>query len=121
LVSAPHIARLMSVPPRFLPQIMQDLVRAGIVEASPGRGGGYRLTRAPGEVTLLEVIEAVEGNVRRQTCVLRADACGADQPCGVHDLFAEAQDALLERFAMATVREAARGTSEADVARRADT
>ena len=42
LVPAPDIARRMDVPPRFLPQIMQDLVRAGLVEASPGRGGGYR-------------------------------------------------------------------------------
>ena len=64
LVSAPVIARRMEVPARFLPQIMQDLTRAGIVEALPGRGGGYRLTRVPNEVSLLEVIEAVEVNNR---------------------------------------------------------
>jgi Rrf2 family protein len=87
-------------------------VRAGLVEASPGRGGGYRLTRAPDEVTLLEVIEAVEGDIRRRTCVLRADACAADRACGVHDLFAAAQDALLEQLAAATVQDAARGTDE---------
>jgi Rrf2 family protein len=112
LVPAPDIARRMDVPPRFLPQIMQDLVRAGLVEATPGRGGGYRLTRAPGEVSLLEVIEAVEGDVRRRTCVLRASACSSAQPCGVHELFAEAQDAMLERLAVATVLDASRGANE---------
>jgi Rrf2 family protein len=106
LVSAPAIARRMDVPARFLPQIMQDLVRAGLVEGAPGRGGGYRLTRAPAQVSLLEVIEAVEGDIRRRTCVLRAEACASRRACGVHDLFANAQDALLERLAQASVQDA---------------
>ena len=110
LVPASVIAERMDVPRRFLPQIMQDLVRAGLVEASPGRGGGYRLTRSPGRISLLEVIEAVEGDIRRQTCVLRADACSTSLACGVHHLFAAAQDALLDRFAEATVQDAAMGS-----------
>ena len=117
LVPAPVIARRMEVPRRFLPQIMQDLVRSGLVEATPGRGGGYRLVRAPREVSLLDVIEAVEGDIRRRTCVLRADSCTSSRPCGVHDLFAAAQDALLERFAQATVEDAARqSAAETDAA-----
>jgi Rrf2 family protein len=121
LIPAPAIARQMEVPGRFLPQIMQDLVRAGLVEGAPGRGGGYRLTRSPSRVSLLEVIEAVEGDVRRRTCVLRADACAPDRACGVHDLFASAQDALLDRLAQATVRDAARvSASETPVADQAD-
>ena len=59
LVTAPEIAQRMDVPKRFLPQIMQDLVRAELVEGTPGRGGGYQLTRPPDEVSLLEVIEAI--------------------------------------------------------------
>lgn len=112
LLSAPAIARRMNVPRRFLPQIMQDLVRAGLVEGAPGRGGGYRLTRAPEDVSLLEVIEAVEGDVRRRTCVLRSDPCSPATKCGVHDMFAAAQDALLEQLARATVQDAA--TAAAD-------
>lgn len=100
------IARRMEVPRRFLPQIMQDLVQAGLVEGTPGRGGGYRLTRAPGEISLLEVIEAVEGDARRRTCVLTSTNCDAMRPCSVHDLFASAQDALLERLADATILDA---------------
>ena len=120
-VPAPDIARRMDMPPRFLPQIMQDLVRAGLVEASHGRGGGYRLARAPSRVSLLEVIEAVEGDVRRRTCVLRAGACNSGRKCGVHDLFAAAQDALLDRLARATVWDAARASAdETDVAHLTD-
>ncbi|MEX1344209.1 MAG: Rrf2 family transcriptional regulator [Candidatus Limnocylindrales bacterium] len=111
LIPAPAIAERMDVPRRFLPQIMQDLVRAGLVEGSPGRGGGYRLTRLPDEVSLLEVIEAVEGDVRRRTCVLRSDACSPTRKCGVHDMFAAAQDALLDQFARATVEDASRASA----------
>jgi Rrf2 family protein len=100
------IAQRMEVPRRFLPQIMQDLVAAGLVEASIGRAGGYRLAREPERISLLEVIEAVEGDARRRTCVLSSGACDPAGPCDVHHLFAQAQDALLERLARATVLDA---------------
>jgi Rrf2 family protein len=117
-LSAPAIAARMAVPPRFLPQIMQDLVRAGLVEAALGRGGGYRLARRPEAVSLLEVIEAVEGDARRRTCVLSSSACDPGRPCDVHELFASAQDALLHRLAEATIWDAARYSAEGAVRQR---
>ena len=81
---------------------------AELVEAVPGRGGGYRLARSAREVSVLEVIEAVEDDVRRRTCVLTRKACAAIKPCGVHDLFSNAQDALLEQLAGATIHDVAR-------------
>ncbi len=103
---APVIARTMGIPRRFLPQVMQDLVHAGLVEASLGRAGGYRLARAPGQISMLQIIEAVEGDTRRRTCVLRAEGCDPDHPCDVHELFSTAQDALLDRLSQATIRDA---------------
>ena len=71
-----------------------------------GRGGGYRLTRPPGDISLLEVIEAVEGDARRRTCVLSAGDCDASRPCDVGGLFARAQDALLEQLRDASIQDA---------------
>ena len=71
LLSARRIADAMDIPVRFLPQVLADLQRAGLIEAAPGRSGGYRLARDPESVSLLHVIEAVEGDSRRQACVLR--------------------------------------------------
>ena len=65
LLSARRIAGAMGIPVRFLPQVLGDLQRANLVEAAPGRSGGYRLTRPAAEISLLEVIEAVEGDTRR--------------------------------------------------------
>jgi Rrf2 family protein len=107
LLSARRISDAMGIPVRFLPQVLGDLQRASLVEAAPGRSGGYRLTRPAAEINLLEVIEAVEGDTRRRTCVLRGGPCGVDGTCDVHDVFAEGQEALRSAFARATLAELA--------------
>jgi Rrf2 family protein len=89
----------MSIPVRFLPQVMGDLAAAGLVEATTGRAGGYRLARPAAAITLLDVVEAVEGDSRRRTCVLRGGSCGLDGHCDVHDVFFAAQDAMLATLA----------------------
>ena len=103
LLSSRKIAEEMKIPPRFLPQIMGDLTRAGLVEAHPGRAGGYKLARSASSVTLLTVIEAVEGDPHRQICVMRGTPCGQDGECGVHSIFFAAEEALLEQLSSATL------------------
>ena len=103
LLSSRQIAKEMHIPPRFLPQIMGDLSRAGLVEPHPGRSGGYRLVESADGVSLLRVIEAVEGDPHRQVCVLRGTTCGSDGECAVHNIFFSAEGALLDRLSSATL------------------
>jgi Rrf2 family protein len=118
LLSARRISDAMDIPVRFLPQVLADLQRAGLIEAAPGRAGGYRLARDPGAVSLLEVIEAVEGESRRQACVLRGAPCGQDGFCDVHGVFFEGQEALLRTFAGASLADlAGHGTTSAGAPR----
>jgi Rrf2 family protein len=98
-LSAPHIAAAMHIPGHFLPQVMADLARAGLVRSKIGRFGGYRLARPPDGITLLEVIDAVEGDERRYDCVLREAPCGVDGRCELHAFFADARAALLGQLA----------------------
>lgn len=102
-ISARRIATQMGIPARFVPHVLQGLVAAGLVTARTGRLGGYRLARPATEISLLDVIEAVEGDARRQTCVLRGGPCGLDGHCAVHRVFVAAQEALLEPLADATL------------------
>ena len=102
-LSARRISDAMDIPVRFLPQVLADLQRAGLVAAAPGRTGGYLLAREPASVSLLEVIEAVEGDSRRRSCVLRGGPCGRDGTCDVHDVFFAGQEALLGTFAAASL------------------
>ena len=107
-LSVRRVAAEQRIPARFLPLIMRDLVRAGLVEGTTGRAGGYRLARAPSEVSLLDIVEAVEGDSRRRTCILRGGPCGTQSVCDIHAVFAAAQDALLTRLAGVTVADLSR-------------
>jgi Rrf2 family iron-sulfur cluster assembly transcriptional regulator len=104
-VSVPWIATRMAIPVRFLPQVMADLGRAGLVVGTPGRAGGYRLARAAAEVSVLDVVEAVEPDDDVRRCVLRGGPCGPDGRCAVHDLFTAATEALRTALASQTLRE----------------
>lgn len=108
-VSVRRIAEAMGIPPRILPSVMRELMRAGLVEAAPGRSGGYRLAMRALEIDLLSVVEAIEGDTRRQTCVLRGGPCGRDGHCSVHGAFWAAQEAIRMELRRATLDELAVG------------
>jgi Rrf2 family protein len=103
VVPARHIASEMDIPVRFLPQVLGDLSRAGIVEARLGRSGGYRLSKGADTISLLDIIEAAEGDARRQTCVLTGKACDGKDPCDVHEMFFDAQEAILASLGRTSV------------------
>ena len=102
-LSVRAIAADHGIPVRFLPSAMTDLTRAGLVESTTGRSGGYRLARAAADISLLDIIEAVDGDPRRRTCVLRGSPCLASGTCDVHDVFAAAQASLLRELAAASL------------------
>jgi len=105
--SVREIATLMDIPVAFLPQVMAALGRAGLVESWTGRTGGYLLARRGDEISLLEVIEAVEADSRRASCVLRGGPCGRDGYCSAHGVFRDAQAAMLDRLSAATLADVA--------------
>jgi Rrf2 family protein len=65
---ASRLAEFHGVPPAYLAKHLQQLSAAGIVESTTGRKGGYRLARPPADVTILEIVEAVEGHERAFRC-----------------------------------------------------
>ena len=112
VLPARQVAKDMDIPVRFLPQVLGDLSRAGIVEARLGRAGGYRLSKAASDISLLDIIEASEGDARRQTCVLTGQPCGSGDPCDVHDMFFEAQEAILARLDDVSVADVVEGRAQ---------
>lgn len=97
-----EIAEAMDIPERYLTQILANLVRRDLLVAMAGPDGGYSLARDPGEVTLLEVVEAAEGPIRMETCVLRGGPCDWTDACPVHETWYQAQTALIDRLAAAS-------------------
>src|SRR5215212_8760506 len=73
-----EIAARTAIPGSHLAKVIQALARSGLVETTRGRLGGVRLARAPQEVTIREVVEAVQGPLRLRRCPLRGQSCPRD-------------------------------------------
>src|SRR5512145_2976188 len=78
------IAKTQDVPPRFLAKIFQALAKAGVVKSHRGAKGGFSLARPAAEITIRDVIEAVEGPVFLNVCLAGAGDCTRDQICPMH-------------------------------------
>ncbi len=115
---AHEIAADMEIPESYLPAVMSTLVRAGLVTSTAGPDGGYELSRSPVEVSLLEVIEAIDGPIEASECVLRGGPCRWEDHCAVHVPWAEAQGSLRDRLAAASLAEIA--AEDAALARTSD-
>lgn len=102
-LSGREIAARTDVPARFLARVLGQLSAAGIVEARIGRTGGYQLRRAPARLSILEIVETVEGLARSTRCVLRQQGCDPDAPCAIHPIWSSVQDGVITTLGKTTL------------------
>lgn len=103
-VTASEIAAAEDIPPYYLAKVLKDLSNAGILASVRGRGGGFQLSRPPGEITLLQALEAAEDLSRRvRACVLGLDDCNSEAPCAMHEYWSGFRDTTLETLGRLTV------------------
>ncbi|WP_031386366.1 RrF2 family transcriptional regulator [Desulfonatronum thiodismutans] len=100
VVARRDISEAMDIPGPFLAKIAQELARAGLIQIVQGARGGYRLLRAPEEVTLLDVVEAVEGEIFLNECIFRPNGCGRSDFCGVHQVWQKARAGLRQTLSV---------------------
>jgi Rrf2 family protein len=87
----------------YIAKVFQKLSRAGITEAVPGPRGGYRLARSAGDIRLIEVLEAVDGPLRGDCCLLSVGPCDQSADCGVGAVVRDAERVFHEFFETGTV------------------
>ncbi len=80
-----RIAAETGIPSHFLAKILQDLARDGLLRSSKGPRGGFRLSQAPEEVSMLKIVEAVDGSGRLDRCIGGSPECNDHAACGMHD------------------------------------
>ena len=102
---ARQIASVMDIPARYATQILADLVRHDLLTAVAGPDGGYTLARPPEEITLLDVVDAVEGPTTLDTCVLRGGPCDWTDACPIHVTWWKAQTAFVDTLGGTTFAE----------------
>jgi Rrf2 family protein len=107
LRQARQIAAEMQLPYKNLTIILAGLVRDGLLNASAGPKGGYSLARPVTDITLLDIIQAAEGPVTIDHCVLRDGPCDWENTCPVHDTWTHAQDAITQHLTRTTLADLA--------------
>ena len=97
-----QIAAEMDIPDQFLGKIAQQLARSGFLEIVQGARGGLKLAVAPENLTLLDVVEAVIGEIFLNDCVIRPQSCQRSQACSVHQVWEKARSQLRDTLREAT-------------------
>jgi len=115
-VPATRIAELHAIPPAYLAKQLQALSRAGIVRSTAGQAGGYTLTRPASTITVLEIVQAIDGTEPAYRCTeirqngplaIPAEQCS--RPCAIARAMAAAQDAWSTALTGITIADLAAG------------
>lgn len=92
LVRRRDLSRVTGAPLSVLAQPLAALVRADVLVAQAGPRGGYRLARPAGEISVFEVVDAIDGDGRPERCVLHEGVCSWEGACPFHEVLATAQE-----------------------------
>jgi Rrf2 family protein len=111
------LAELAKIPANYLSKILLTLNKAGIVEATRGLGGGYRLRRPAAEVSLSEVLELFDPPTDDRACFLGGGRlCSPENPCPAHDKWRRVRESYLDFTRSTTLADIARPVAEREEA-----
>jgi Rrf2 family protein len=106
--STAQVSREQKIPLTFLAKIVAQLAMAGVLRTARGAHGGIWLARAAETLSVLEVVEAIDGPLALNACVLDPEACELSGDCSVRPVWCEAQSDLARRLAQANFGQLAR-------------
>jgi Rrf2 family protein len=92
------VAKEQNIPPSFLAKIISQLSIAGLLHTSRGARGGVTLARDPKDISLLEVVEAIDGPIQLNECVGSDGGCHFDGDCPIKPVWCDAQEELVARL-----------------------
>ncbi len=101
--AAPEIAEHMGLSVHYLRQVLRELTRARLVISSPAPTGGYALARPADEITVLEIVEALEGPISVTECMLRGGPCHWRDVCPIHQVWSGALQAMTDQLALGSL------------------
>ena len=117
-VQVSELAEKQRLPRKFLEAILLELTRHGLLLSKKGRGGGYLLSRKPGDITIGQVMRALEGPLALTPCVSvtayrRCEECIDEETCGIRLAMKEVRDAtshILDNTSLAGLTARVRGS-----------
>src|SRR3954471_14108453 len=105
--SAREIAELYSIPIELLAKVLQRLVRGGLLVSQQGTRGGYQLARVPSQISVADVIHAIDGPVTVTACTSEEGTCEQYAKCNVRDPLWRVRERILAALGECTIAELA--------------
>jgi len=96
--STSQIANIQQIPPSFLAKIISQLSIAGLIHTSRGARGGVTLARPTEEISLLDVVEAIDGPILLNECTHSKDGCPFGEECPIQPIWCNAQEELVKKL-----------------------
>jgi Rrf2 family protein len=103
----PALTSATGAPQSFLPKVLQALCRAGLIASRRGQSGGFEILATGRLASLRAVIEAIDGPIRLNVCMLSGASCNRKPYCPVHPVWVRAQKAMIEELDKASVADLA--------------
>lgn len=103
----PQLAAATGVSRSFLSKVLQMLTQSGYVASWRGQSGGFELLERGRTATVREIIEAIDGPVHLNVCLVSGHSCSRQVWCPAHPVWARAQQAMLDVLGSATIAELA--------------
>jgi len=91
-----EISRATDIPRQFLAKIVQTLVKAGILNSTKGRGGGLEFACPPSQISIVEVVRAIDGEQALQSCIFGLQGCDGTRNCPMHSMWGPVRNKIID-------------------------
>lgn len=116
-VLLPALALATGAPESFLSKVLQALSRAKMIRSRRGQSGGFEILPRGRQASMLQVIEAIDGPIHLNVCLISGEACAREPWCPAHPVWVEAQQAMQSVLAKALISNLAGGAAPGSPAR----
>lgn len=107
IITIKEIAEQQNIPEKFLRKIIPQLCAAGLIKSYKGNGGGISFQKKPEEITPFEIIQAVEGPLALNKCLIDREFCSNTRWCSVHTLWCELLAMMRQKLSSKSIKELA--------------
>ena len=102
-LGAARLAAALDIPQNYLAKTLHQLARAGVLESTRGKLGGFRLARAPDRIPLVDIVGLFDDITGRRTCLMGRPVCSDQNACAVHERWKAVSDSTADFFRSTTV------------------
>ena len=101
--SSTYLNEILNIQTRYLRRLLTDLSKAGFIQSKRGKNGGFVFAKSIKDIYLSEIIDAVEGIEKFNSCMLEAHECNKNGKCSFHDAFGEIKNKMTDALKTTTL------------------